>query len=350
MLAPVTHIIPLTNIRRERILPLPGKILVRKGQKVGATDIIAETSLSSEHLMLDISRGLGVSPSRADHYVQCKVGDQIAEGDLIAGPVGLTRRVMRTPRNGRVIQVEGGRVLLEVLGKSMQLKAGFPGEVVDLIPDRGAIIETTGALVQGVWGNGMMDYGVMYVRANTADQILTNDLLDVSLRSSIVLAGHCEKVEALNLVAELPLRGLILSSLNPALIPLAEKLPMPIMILEGFGQRPINSIAFKLLSTNEKREVALNAERRNRFIGSRPEVIIPLPASGERNLPRDTEWFTPGQQVRILSAPFAGKIGTLEELSGMTIFPNGIRALGAEVRLENGEKSILPLANLEVVE
>jgi hypothetical protein len=38
------------------------------------------------------------------------------------------------------------------------------------------------------------------------------------------------------------------------------------------------------------------------------------------------------------------------EVRGLSVFPNGLRSLGAEVRLDNGETAILPLANLEVLE
>ena len=52
-------------------------------------------------------------------------------------------------------------------------------------------------------------------------------------------------------------------------------------VLDGFGAMPMNSAAFKLLTTNNKREVTVNAEHFDRYSGNRPEVIIPLPVSTE---------------------------------------------------------------------
>ena len=42
MFAASRYISPIVNIRRERTLPIPGKILVRRGQRVNAMDPIAE--------------------------------------------------------------------------------------------------------------------------------------------------------------------------------------------------------------------------------------------------------------------------------------------------------------------
>jgi hypothetical protein len=350
MLAPVLHILPFVKIRRERTLPFPGRVVVRKGQLVAASDVIAEASLAPEHLMLNIARGLGVSEDLADSHLQVKAGVRVLEGDVLAGPVGLAKRVMRTPRNGRIVLAGGGQVLLEVESPKHELKAGLPGMVTDLLGDRGAVIETTGALIQGVWGNGRAGAGLMTVLAHSPDERLTADRIDISLRGLLILAGYCRDADVLKAAADLPLRGLILASMDSTLISLAAKMPYPILILDGFGQLPMNSAAYKLLSTSEKREVAVNAESWDRFKGTRPEAVIHLPAAGELPLPNDGSVFSSGQQVRALRAPHIGKIGTLMGLRpGSTVFPSGIQAQAGEVRLESGEIAVLPLANLEVL-
>jgi hypothetical protein len=350
MLAPVTHLLALTMIRRERSLRLPGKVLVRKGQKVNATDVVAEAVLTPEHLLVEVARGLGMRPEDADAVMQVKEGALLDEGDLIAGPVGLARRVVRAPRKGRVVLAGNGQALLEVESAPFGLKAGLPGDVVDLIPDRGAIIQTSGALLQGVWGNGRIESGVLLTAASAPEQVLTADRLDVSLRGSIVLAGHVEDGTVFKAAADLPLRGLILSSLAPQALAAAQAAPLAVMVMEGFGLRPMSAAAFRLLSTNERREAALNAEAWDPNAGTRPEVVIPLPAAADIPLPRDASLFEPGRTVRVVRPPHRGQAGTILSAGGQALFPSGVRAPAAEVRLESGETVQVPLANLEALE
>ena len=124
----------------------------------------------------------------------------------------------------------------------------------------------------------------------------------------------------------------------------------PIVVTDGFGTIPMNSIAYKLLSLNAKREVTLNAEAYDRYTGARPEVIIPLPVSQAPPTPNDIVAFAAGQQVRMRRPPATGSIGTLVEIKpGLTVLPSGLRAPAAMVKIENGETVIVPLVNLEVV-
>ncbi len=351
MHATVTHYLPITTVRRARLLPVTGKVVVRKGQKVNPSDVVAEANLAPEHLLLEIARGLGLPAEKADTFIQHQAGEEVSQGDVIAGPVGLARRVVRAPKDGRVVVAGGGQVLLELNRPQYELRAALPGVVTQLITDRGVEIETTGALIQGVWGNGCTDYGVLSVLSHSPQDVLSSDKLDVSQRGSILLSGFCSDPDVLAAAGDIPIRGLILSSMDSTLVPVAARMRYPIVVIEGFGNIPMNSIAYKLLSTSDRRDVALIAEVWDRYEGTRPEIVIPLPPSGQLQLPLEAEIFAPGQKVRILGEAHRSSTGTITSLPpGLAVLPSGIHAPAAEVRLESGDNITYPLANLEVLE
>ncbi|WKZ36924.1 MAG: hypothetical protein QY332_03170 [Anaerolineales bacterium] len=348
--APVNHIIGLTSIVRERVLPVSGEVLVRLNQKVNSVDVIAETRWAREHVLLDVARILGVSANAAERLIKCKLDERLAAGAEIAIGRGLFPRHARAPREGRVVAVGGGQVLMEVGESKMELRAGIPGMVIEIIPKHGVVIQTAGALIQGVWGNGRIDSGLLVNLAEKPDGVLTAGRLDVSLRGSIILGGMVKDAETLQAASDIPVRGLILSSIYPTLLPKAREMRYPIMVTDGFGALPMNSAAYKLLSTNAKRDVTVNAETYDRYSGARPEVIIPLPIAADPPAPRQVETFSPGLQVRMRRPPALGMIGSIVAVKpGLTTLPSGLRALAAEVKLENGETVVAPLVNLEVV-
>jgi hypothetical protein len=349
MLAPVTHILPLTGLRRARTLPGVGQVLVRTGQKVNAVDVIAEQPSKKEHLLLNVTDALNIDRSEfSKSLISRSVGDVLQEGDIIAELGGLFKRVLRAPAAGEILLIAGSMILYEVDLPPIQLQAGYTGQVAEIIPDRGAFIEGSGALVQGVWGNGKIDLSLLNVVANSLEDDFSPQRLDVTMRGSVVLGGHCSNLEALKNASELPLRGLILGSMTADLIPEASKLSFPVVLLEGFGKIPINKTAYDILLTNNKREVCLNAAPWDHFSGGRPEVFIPLPATGE--LPPETDEFRTGQKVRILSTPYSGHVGILEDLQPeQVLLPNGLRSRAGLVRLKSQEKVVIPLVNMEVL-
>ena len=350
MLAPVLHVLPLTTIVRERLLPVAGKVSARLDQRVNPTDVVAEANFARDHALLDVARTFGVSVNAADKLIKVNEGDRLTQGALVAEMSGIFPRSIKAPRAGKVVVVGGGQVLMEVGDARVELRAGLPGVVTQVIPERGVVIRTAGSLIQGTWGNGRIDYGLMVSLIEKPDAVLTADRLDVSLRGSVILGGHVRDVETLRAAAEMPVRGLILSSLHSSLLQTAVQMRFPILVVDGFGAMPMNSAAYTLLTTNNKREVTVNAEPFDRYHGNPPEVIIPLPVSSEPDEPEPYVSFAVNQRVRMRRSPHAGMLGTLTNLPpGLSLLPSGLRAPAGEVKLENGTIVLVPLVNLEVV-
>jgi len=349
-LAPVNHILPLTTIVRERRLPISGAVRVRVGQKVQPSDVVADAAWSREHIFLDVARTLGISTSAADALIRLRAGDLVAARQLVARGGGLLPRSIRAPKAGRVLASGAGQVLIESGESRLELRAGLSGRVRELITDRGVVIETAGALIQGVWGNGKVDSGILVSLADKADSVLLAARIDMSMRGSILLAGQLRAPEVFRIASEVAIRGLLVGSIFPSLLPAALEARFPVVVTDGFGNIPMNSAAFRLLSTNNKREATLNAEAFDRYSGTRPEVIIPLPAEPRPPEPHDVAAFAPGLTVRVRRQPALGLIGSIIALPpGASSFPSGLRAAGAQVRLENGQQLLVPLVNLEVV-
>ena len=346
----VTHILPLATIRRERLLPVPGRVVARRGQQVNPSDVVAEANLSPEHLLLDVARGLGVPVKKADKYLKCKAGDEVGEGEMLAGPAGMGRRVV-APKAGLVIVAGDGQILLQLESQPYELRAGYSGVVADLIADRGVVIEATGALIQGVWGNGRVNYGLLQPLGKGPDETVDAKLMDVSMRGSVILGGYCDDPQVFKTAEDLPVRGMILASMDSSLIPAAMKTSFPIVLVEGFGKLAMNPLAHKLFSSSERGEAALNADAWNSYANARPEIMLSAPAQTVANMPSDTSAYATGKQVRVAAPPYKARTGTITGVRDEpVILPSGIRSEAADVRLENGETILLPLANLEVLE
>ena len=59
-------------LRKDRILPLKGKVLVKKGDKVKADDFVAETLLPGKVVPFNLANKLGVDPKFMKDYIKIK--------------------------------------------------------------------------------------------------------------------------------------------------------------------------------------------------------------------------------------------------------------------------------------
>jgi hypothetical protein len=351
---PQSHVVPLCTVRRERFLPVSGEVLVKVNQHADAPEIVARAHVPTGHVIVDVGRYLGVPALQADRYVGRKKGDEVKRGTVLAErrtSLGLQSRVARSPAAGTIIATGEGRVIIETAHDTVELHAGIPGIVANVTPGLGVVMETSGALIQGVWGTGGQDFGVMQVLSDENDEPLPAEAITVSQRGMIVVGGRGVDGEGLRRAREFHVKGMILGSLRADLMKEVQSLGVPVLLVEGFGDRAMAAPAFTLLKTNGGREVAVDARPGDRLEGSRPEVVIPLPSSAHLPpLPVVGEELAPGKRVRALRAPYAGAVGTVARLlDDPALLPSGLRASAARVDLENAGPAIIPLANLEIL-
>jgi hypothetical protein len=348
---PLTHVIHMTTIRREQQLPVPGTVIVRMNEKVQSGDVLAEAEPAARYYSLDLARALGVPTKEAVKLVRRERGERIDAGDVLAGPAGVTRRTLRAPAAGEIVGIQDGRLIFEARGSVVALRAGFSGVVVATDGLQSVTLEATGALVQAVWGNGKHDSGIMRQVASTAADKLQPEQFDLSLRGAVLLAGMCSHQGTLQQAAELSIRGLILGSLAADLVPSARRLSFPVLVTEGFGEIPMNSAAFSLLTTNVGREVTVDGRVGGPYSLQRPEVIIPLPAARQVALPDEVIPINPGVRVRVIQAPHIGAVGVVREVPARAVaYPSGVLARSARVELEGSGPAMIPLANLEILQ
>jgi hypothetical protein len=349
-----THVVPLATIRRERLLPQPGFVLVDEGERVEASAVIAKAETFGKHYIYDLTLKLEAPANEVVKYIRVQAGTAMEKGEVIAQRstlLGLSSVTVRAPVKGTVLEIKNGQVLFAAIGHEIEVKAGFPGTIASVNTDWGVMIETPGALIQASWGNGRQEYGVLKMLINDPTQPLAAELLDASSKGAIVVAGRADE-SGLRLAEQRKVRGLILGSLSSNLIRLARSLPFPIVVVEGFGKRVMAQQAWSLFADHNTREAYIDARPADRWDGHRPEIIIPLPhPGGALPLPSDGQGLTEGRRVRVNRAPYAGQVGNIVSLpSRMETLASGVRAPVAHLDLEEQGTVAVPLANLEIYE
>ncbi len=341
----------LTKIRRERVLPKPGEVLVHSGDRVESTQVVARASLPSDFRIVAVARLLGVSAPEAEDCLRVDLGDTVHRGDVIAKQGGLLGRSVRSPIDGIMTATGGGRVLIEAQPVPFELHAYIPGTVLNVRGNRVVSIETVGALIQGAWGSGEESVGVLKGLTKHPSGPLETRAVDPSCHGSILVAGTILEREPLVRAQDVEVRGVVTGGLSPELIPTVEQLPFPVIVVSGFGDIPIIKDVFDLLQKNEGREISISGQTEMRWHSKRPEIIIPMPNS---KVPADeTERhgeLRRGARVKIVRAPYLGSVGTVVNIpQHARRIATGARVYCAEMDIGQDEPVVVPLVNLEIL-
>ena len=333
------------QVYRTFTLPYSGTVLVRIGQEVAAGDPIAEVRMPARYQVFDVVNNFKINPRHIDRYIERLVGEPVKAGDIIAQKSGIIGRIFRASEDGMVVAIRDGKITLALGEKVVQVLAAFPGTVVEIISEQGAVIATQGALLQGIWGNGL-NVSAVLTRWGEEAEAEKED----GIAGKIVAVDHCASRAQLNRYMAQQPAGMVFGSILPQVLPELERADIPMMVLVGFGELPLDPISLQMLKQMQGQTVALDATTPIPLEGTHPELILPGRAQFTEELFPAEELLKVGRRVRLLGKPYAGSVGTVIELPEQPeMFASGLVMEAVVVQREDGQVIRVPRANIVVI-
>ena len=156
---PGLKILEKTVIKKERILPLKGKVHVNQDEEVNADKIVASTKIPGNVQMINIANELNIDPDEVIECMLCKVDENIKKGQVIArskGLFGLFKSELKSPIDGTIGNISDvtGQIIISEEPYPIEVDAYVPGKINRVLTDEGVIISSNGTLIQGIIGIG----------------------------------------------------------------------------------------------------------------------------------------------------------------------------------------------------
>jgi len=357
-------------LKKDRILPLKGKVLVKKGDMVKADDLVAETLLPGKVSPLNLANKLGVPPDHIIDYLKVKEGQFIKQGDLLAetkGFLGFFKNSVKSPIDGEIEKISSltGQALLREPRIPVQVKAFIDGVVVEVIPNEGVVIENKSAYIQGIFGLGGETLGVIRNLANSPDEIIKVERIDETMKGKIIVVGALADISLIEKARKVGVKAIISGGINDEHIKKLlgydigvaitghEDIGITIIVTEGFGTIKMADKTFGLLKKFEGKKASVHGKTQIRAGVMRPEIIIPLEFSADELKSQEIKpcILEIGATIRCIRQPYFGKIGKITALpERLVVVESETKVRILEALLDNGQKISIPRANVEIIE
>ncbi|MEM2506148.1 MAG: hypothetical protein QXF61_03805 [Nitrososphaeria archaeon] len=356
-----------TTVRKERRLPLPGEILVKKGDYVSQDQVVARTQIPGEVQIVNAASLLEIEPEELERYIIKKVGEKVEKDEIIAfrkGFFGLTTRYVKSPINGKIeyFSTATGNISIRAEPTKIEIDAYIPGKVVETLSNESVVVETRAALIEGIFGIGGEKKGEIFVAVNEPSQEMSPENINIDCKGKIIVGGATASFEAIKKAIDYGAKGLIVGGLAfkqikeilgyeiGVAITGHENLPLTIILTEGFGRLEMAKKTFNILKTFEGYSASINGATQIRAGVIRPEIIIPLKKEEcEEEEEILSSSIRPGTKVRIIRHPYFGYLGKVMDL------PIEIDCVEAEcmvrvavIELQDGRRVKVPRANIEL--
>lgn len=357
-----------TTIRKTRRLPLKGEVVTRVGDKVVPDAVVARTELPGNMQTLRVAEYLGLEPGDMGKVLRIKEGDRVEKNDVIAETrslFGLMRNELKSPISGTVelISPVSGHVGIRQKPLPVEVTAYITGTVVETVPDEGVVVETTGALIQGIFGVGGEKTGEIKVVVDGPERTVDADAITEDLAGKIVITGANITGAALRKASDIGVAGVVTGGIVDldliaflgydigVAITGQENIPTTLIVTEGFGVMTMAHRTFDLLKSLEGRQASINGATQIRAGVIRPEIIVPATTEAE-NAPADAEQALDiGTRLRIIREPYFGILGHVTALpQELVVIESGAKVRTLEARLDDGQTVTVPRANVEIIQ
>ena len=359
-------------LRKERILPLKGKVMVKKGDHVTAETVVAETLLPCKVVPFNLANKLGVTPSQLENFIKIKAGQVIDTNTVLAETkglfgTGLFKNEVHSPVVGEVESISSvtGQILLREPRIPVQVKAFIDGVVTDVMPDEGVIIENKSAYIQGIFGIGGETIGEIMVLAKSPDAEITAAEVTAACAGKIIVTGAFVSHDVIEAARKHGAKAIITGGIDDQDIKLLlghdigvaitghENIGLTIVVTEGFGKITMARKTFELLKKFNGYKTSIHGRTQIRAGVIRPEIIVPLPFDEKELVVKEATMpvLEPGTLIRVIREPNFGKIAKVTALpEELTKVESETLVRVLEAQFEDGTRMVLPRANVEVIE
>lgn len=357
------------RVVKERILPLKGEVLVKKGDKVEPDTVVAQTHLPGPVEPVNVANLLGVPPEDVPECMLKKEGEPIRSGEVIARTssfFGMFKSECKCKTDGTIENISSitGQVLLRGTPIPVQVKAYLKGEVVDVHPREGVSVACIGSFVQGIFGIGGETHGPIKMLSTDHNAVLDEKDITPDCQGKVVVGGSLVTAAALKKAISVRAVGIVVGGFDDrdlrdflgkdlgVAITGNEDLGVTLVVTEGFGKIAMAEKTFQLLKRHEGQMACINGATQIRAGVIRPEVVIPKStAAAAAAKEGEIAGLAVGSPVRVIRQPYFGRLGTVTEL------PAPLRALESEsharvleVEFEDRKRAVVPRANVEMIE
>ena len=366
---PGLRVTAAATVRRERRLPLKGEVLVASGEAVDAHTVVARTELPGNVQTVNLAARLSVDPARAEAALTRPVGSPIAKGEVIAAAkslFGLATHRIESPVEGTIESVSkvSGQLILREPPVPVEISAYVRGTVAEVLPGEGVVVESRGALLQGIFGVGGETWGEIAIAAASPDEPLAAASLSADHRGRVVVGGAYVSHATLMRARELGVAAVVVGGFDDrdlrqllgrdlgVAITGSEELGLTLILTEGFGHIRMADRSWRLLNEQRGRLASVSGATQIRAGVMRPEILIPADdARPEAGAEAHGGGLEVGSLLRVIREPYFGRIGRGVEL------PSELRELDTEARVRvlvvefiaGGERAVVPRANVELI-